>query len=357
VNHLVVVAAGTGGHVMPGLAVAEALRGRGWSVSWLGTKTGMERGLVERHGIAFDAIDFSGLRGKGLKTLLLGGFLLLRALWQSRRLLRARAPQVVFSTGGYVAVPAGLAAGSLGVPLVLMNADAGSLLSTRMLTPLAAGVLCGFDGDAAAAAGDKGLVTGNPVRAEIASIASPEQRFAGRAGPVRLLVVGGSLGARVLNEAVPSALALIPAERRPRVLHQCGAGNVENVQRAYAEAGVDAEVVPFIDDMARRYAETDVVVCRAGAITVTELAVAGVASVLVPLVVSTTQHQRTNAEFLAERGAAMHLPQVELTAARLAGLLDGLTREQLLEMAKAARTQGRPDATATVAAVIEKVAA
>jgi len=357
VSHLVVVAAGTGGHVMPGLAVAEALRGRGWSVSWLGTKTGMERGLVERHGIDFDAIEFSGLRGKGLKTLLLGGFLLLRALWQSRRLLRARAPQVVFSTGGYVAVPAGLAAGSLGVPLVLMNADAESLLSTRLLTPLAAGVLCGFDGDAAASAGDKGLVTGNPVRAEIASIASPEQRFAGRAGPVRLLVVGGSLGARVLNEAVPSALALIPAERRPRVLHQCGAGNVENVQRAYAEAGVDADVVPFIDDMARRYAEADVVVCRAGAITVTELAVAGVASVLVPLVVSTTQHQRTNAEFLAARGAAMHLPQVELTAARLAGLLDGLTRERLLEMAKAARAQGRPDATATVAAVIEKVAA
>jgi len=357
VSHLVVVAAGTGGHVMPGLAVAEALRGRGWSVSWLGTKTGMERGLVERHGIDFDAIDFSGLRGKGLKTLLLGGFLLLRALWQSRRLLRARAPQVVFSTGGYVAVPAGLAAGSLGVPLVLMNADAGSLLSTRLLTPLAAGVLCGFDGDAAAAAGDKGLVTGNPMRAEIASIASPEQRFAGRAGPVRLLVVGGSLGARVLNEAVPSALALIPAERRPRVLHQCGAGNVENVQRAYAEAGVDAEVVPFIDDMAPRYAEADVVVCRAGAITVTELAVAGVASVLVPLVVSTTQHQRTNAEFLAARGAAMHLPQVELTAARLAGLLDGLTRERLLSMAEAARALGRPDATATVAAVIEKVAA
>ncbi len=355
-SHLVVVAAGTGGHVMPGLAVAEALRGRGWSVSWLGTKTGMERGLVERHGIAFDAIDFSGLRGKGLKTLLLGGFLLLRALWQSRRLLRARAPKVVFSTGGYVAVPAGLAAGSLGVPLVLMNADAGSLLSTRMLTPLAAGVLCGFDGGAAAAAGDKGLVTGNPVRAEIASIASPEQRFAGRAGPVRLLVVGGSLGARVLNEAVPSALALVPAERRPRVLHQCGVGNEEGVRRAYAEASVDAEVVPFIDDMARRYAEADVVVCRAGAITVTELAVAGVASVLVPLVVSTTQHQRTNAEFLAAHGAAVHLPQVELTADRLAGLLDGLTRERLLSMAEAARALGRPDATATVAAVIEKVA-
>lgn len=356
-NHLVVVAAGTGGHVMPGLAVAEALRGRGWSVSWLGTKSGMERGLVERHGIAFDAINFSGLRGKGLKTLLLGGFLLLRAMWQSRRLLRARAPKVVFSTGGYVAVPAGLAAGSLGVPLVLMNADAESLLSTRMLTPVAAGVLCGFDGGAAAAAGDKGLVTGNPVRAEIASIASPGQRFAGRSGPLQLLVIGGSLGARVLNEAMPSALARIPAARRPRVVHQCGAGNVEDVRRAYAEADVDADVVPFIDDMARRYAEADVVVCRAGAITVTELAVAGVASVLVPLVVSTTQHQRTNAEFLAERGAAVHLPQAELSAERVASLLESLDRERLVAMATAARAVGRPNATSTVAAVIEKVAA
>jgi UDP-N-acetylglucosamine--N-acetylmuramyl-(pentapeptide) pyrophosphoryl-undecaprenol N-acetylglucosamine transferase len=243
------------------------------------------------------------------------------------------------------------------VPLVLMNADAESLLSTRMLTPLAAGVLCGFDGGAAAAAGDKGLVTGNPVRAQIASIASPEQRFAGRAGPLRLLVVGGSLGARALNETVPSALARISAERRPRVLHQCGAGNVEDVRRAYAEAGVDAEVVPFIDDMARRYGEADVVVCRAGAITVTELAVAGVASVLVPLVVSTTQHQRTNAEFLAARGAAVHLPQSELTAERLASLIDSLSRDRLATMAAAARSVGRPDATNTVAAVIEKVAA
>jgi UDP-N-acetylglucosamine--N-acetylmuramyl-(pentapeptide) pyrophosphoryl-undecaprenol N-acetylglucosamine transferase len=357
VSHLVVVAAGTGGHVMPGLAVAEALRGRGWSVSWLGTKAGMERGLVERHGIAFDAIDFSGLRGKGLKTLLLGGFLLLRALWQSRCLLRARAPKVVFSTGGYVAVPAGLAAASLGLPLVLMNADADTLLSTRLLTPLAAGVLCGFDGGAATAAGDKGLVTGNPVRDEIASIAAPERRFPGRSGPLRLLVVGGSLGARVLNETVPAAVARIAVERRPRLVHQCGAQQLDDVRHAYAAAGVDAEVVPFIDNMARRYSEADVVLCRAGAITVTELAVAGVASVLVPLVVSTTQHQQTNAEFLAARGAALHLPQTELSAERLAGLLESLTRERLVTMAIAARALGRPDSTATVAAVIEKVAA
>ncbi len=356
-NHLVVVAAGTGGHVMPGIAVAEALRGRGWSVSWLGTRTGMERGLVERHGIAFDAIDFSGLRGKGLKTLLLGGWLLLRALWQSRLLLRERAPKVVFSTGGYVAVPAGMAAGTLGVPLVLMNPDADSLLSTRLLSPIASGVLCGFDGTAAQRAGAKGIVTGNPVRSEIASIAAPAQRYADRYGPLELLVIGGSLGAQVLNETVPATLARIAVERRPRVIHQCGARHVEAVRAAYRAAGVDAEIVPFIDNIAQRYAAADVVLCRAGAITVTELAVAGVPSILVPLVVSTTQHQRTNAEFMAGRDAAIHLPQSDLTPERLAQTLGGLTRERLLAIANAARALGRPDATATVAGVIERVAA
>lgn len=356
-NHLVVVAAGTGGHVMPGIAVANLLRGRGWSVSWLGTRSGMERGLVEREGIAFDAIDFSGLRGKGFGTLVAGGFLLLRALWQSRRALRARAPKVVFSTGGYVAVPAGMAASTLGLPLVLMNSDAEALLSTRLLTPLASGVLCGFDGAAATKAGDKGLVTGNPVRAEIAAIAAPETRFAGRSGPLRLLVVGGSLGAQVLNETVPKALERLPPERRPQVVHQCGAQHLEAVVAAYRAAGLVADVVPFIDDIARRYSEADVVLCRSGALTVAELAVAGVPAILVPFVVSTTQHQRTNAEFLAARGAAVHVAQGELKVERLADLLGGLTRERLLSMAEAARALGRPDATATVAAVIEKVAA
>ena len=356
-NHLVVVAAGTGGHVMPGIAVAEALRGRGWSVSWLGTKSGLERGLVERHGIDFDAIDFSGLRGKGLRTLLMGGFLLLRALWQSRARLRARAPKVVFTTGGYVAVPAGMAASTLGVPLVLMNADAETLLSTRLLSPVASGVLCGFDGAAAHAAGAKGLVTGNPVRAEIAAIPTPAQRFAHRSGPLRLLVIGGSLGAQVLNETVPAALARLPVDRRPRVTHQSGARHLDTVQAAYRAADVEAEIVPFIDDMAQRYADADLVLCRAGAITVAELAVAGAPSVLVPLVVSTTQHQRTNAEFMASRGAALHLPQNELTAERLTDLLAGLSRDRLLAIANAARAVGRPNATATVAEVIERVAA
>lgn len=356
-KHLMVVAAGTGGHVMPGLAVAGELRRRGWSVSWLGTQGGMERGLVEPCGITFNAIEFSGLRGKGLKTLAFGGFLLLRAMWQSRKIMRAGRPDAVFSTGGYVAVPAGVAASTLGVPLLLLNADAAPLMSTTLLRPLASGVLCGFDGEAARKAGAKGLVTGNPVRPEIAAVPAPAERYAGRTGPLRLLVIGGSLGAQVLNETVPQALSRMPAERRPRVVHQCGARHFESVRAAYANAAVQAEVVAFIDDMAARYAEADLVLARAGAITVTELAAAGVPSILVPLVVSTTDHQRTNAQFMAAKHAAIHLPQGELTTLRLAALLAGLDRAHLQTMAMAARALAKPQATETVAAVIEKVAA
>jgi UDP-N-acetylglucosamine--N-acetylmuramyl-(pentapeptide) pyrophosphoryl-undecaprenol N-acetylglucosamine transferase len=356
-KRLMVVAAGTGGHVMPGLAVAGELQRRGWSVSWLGTQAGMERGLVEPSGFAFQAIDFSGLRGKGLKTLLLGGFLLLRALWQSRKIIRSDRPDAVFSTGGYVAVPAGMAASTLGVPIVLLNADAAPLMSTTLLQPIASGVLCGFDGEAARKAGDKGLVTGNPVRSEIAAVPAPSQRYSGRTGPLHLLVIGGSLGAQVLNETVPQALARIAPDRRPRVTHQCGARHLDAVRDAYAKAGVQAEIVTFIDDMAARYAQADLVLARAGAITVTELAAAGVASILVPLVVSTTQHQRTNAEFMAAKNAAIHLPQTEASVERLAQLLAGLDRPRLQAMAEAARALGKRQATETVATVIEKVAA
>jgi len=355
-SHLVVVAAGTGGHVMPGLAVAEALRSRGWTVSWLGTRAGMERSLVEPRGIAFDAIDFSSLRGKGIGALLLGGFRLLRAMWQSRAALRARRPAVVFSTGGYVAVPAGLAASSASVPLTLLNADAAPLLSTRLLRSLCAAVFCGFDGAAARFAGERGLVTGNPVRAEIAALPPPSQRYAQRDGPLNLLVIGGSLGSQVLNETVPAALALLPADARPLVAHQCGAAHAQATRAAYARAGVAAEVLTFIDDMARRYGEADVVICRAGAVTVTELAAAGVASLLVPLVVSTTSHQRSNAEFMAAQGAASHLPQADLSPERLAAVLRDLSRERLLETANKARALGRPEATRVVADAIEHIA-
>lgn len=354
-RHLLVVAAGTGGHVMPGLAVAEELQRRGWSVSWLGTRVGMERKLVEGRGIAFDAIEFAGLRGKGLKTMLFGGFHLLRALWQSRAVIAARKPALVFSTGGYVAVPAGLATSLASVPLAVLNADAAPLLSLKMLASNASAVFCGFDGQAAQQAGAKGLVTGNPVRSDIAGIAPPAQRYAERSGPLSLLVVGGSLGSQVLNQTLPQALAQIEAAQRPRVVHQCGATHVEATRAAYAAAGVAAEVIPFIDDIAARYAAADVVLCRAGAITVSELCVAGVPAILVPFVVKTTAHQRSNAELLASHGAAIHLPQTELTAGRLAELLRGLSREQLLAMAQKAQALGRPQATQTVADAIEHI--
>jgi UDP-N-acetylglucosamine--N-acetylmuramyl-(pentapeptide) pyrophosphoryl-undecaprenol N-acetylglucosamine transferase len=355
-KHLVVVAAGTGGHVMPGLAVAAELRARGWTVSWLGTDAGMERALVAPHGMAFDAVAFSGLRGKGLRTWLAGGFLLLRALWQSRRLLAARKPTVVFSTGGYVAVPAGMAASTLGVPLVLLNADAAPLLSVKLLQSLASAVFCGFDGAAAQRAGEKALVTGNPVRAPIAQLPPPAARYAGRSGPLTLLVFGGSLGAQVFNQTVPAALALLPASARPQVVHQCGTAHVQATRAAYAAAGVTAEVLPFIDDMAARYAQADIVLCRAGAITVTELTAAGVPSILVPFVARTTDHQRSNAAYLEAQGAAIHLPQPEFSAARLAERLAALTRADLLAMAERARALGKPQATRTVADAIEHLA-
>jgi UDP-N-acetylglucosamine--N-acetylmuramyl-(pentapeptide) pyrophosphoryl-undecaprenol N-acetylglucosamine transferase len=354
-RHLLVVAAGTGGHVMPGLAVADELQARGWTVSWLGTRAGMERRLVEGRGIAFDAIDFAGLRGKGIKTLLFGGFLLLRALWQSRAIVRMRQPAMVFSTGGYVAVPAGLAATALGRPLALLNADASPLLSLRILRSQAVAIFCGFDGAAARMGGERALVTGNPVRPPIAQIAPPAQRYAGRSGPLSLLVVGGSLGAQVLNEVLPLALARIEPARRPGVVHQCGAQHLEATRAAYARAGVAAEVVPFIDDMAARYAAADLAICRAGAITVTELTAAGVPAVLVPFVVKTTAHQRSNAEFLAAHGAAIHLPQAEFTAERLAQVLGELDRDRLQRMAEQARALGKPEATRVVADAIEHI--
>jgi UDP-N-acetylglucosamine--N-acetylmuramyl-(pentapeptide) pyrophosphoryl-undecaprenol N-acetylglucosamine transferase len=355
-RRLVIVAAGTGGHVMPGLAVADAMRERGWAVSWLGTRAGMERALVERAGIEFDAVQFSSLRGKGPGALLAGGFRLLRAMLQSGRVLRRRAPDLMFTTGGYIAVPAGAAAACLSVPFAFLNADAAPQLSMRILRRIAASVLCGFDGVALRLAGAKGRLSGAPVRPGIAALEAPAQRYGQRRGRLRLLVVGGSLGAQVLNEAVPAALALIGADRRPEVAHQCGAGHEAATRRAYAEAGVAADVMPFIDDMAAQYAQADLVLCRAGAITVSELCAAGVAAVLVPLVVSTTAHQRSNAEFLAAHGAALHLPQSQLAPATLARLLQELTREQLAAIAQRARSLAAPDATATVASELERIA-
>ena len=351
-RHLVVLAAGTGGHVIPGLAVAEEMQRRGWTVSWIGTPAGMENRLVPARGIALDALPFAGLRGKGLKHALRGVVGFFRALGQARRVYQARRATAVLGMGGYVCVPAGLAAVFSGRPLMLVNADAAMLKSNAALKPFAKRIAFGFDGVAAASTRGA-VVSGNPVRAEIASLHLPDVRLADSMVPMRLLGLGGSLGARALNQALPQALALWPADQRPQVLHQSGQDHLGAVWQAYTDAGLSAEVRPFIDDMAAALAWADVVVCRAGAITVSELCAAGCAAVLVPLVVSTTSHQRDNAVFMAQHGAAIHLPQTELTPEKLHELLAGLDRAALLAMGEKARSLARPRAAARVADEIE----
>ena len=353
-THLVVMAAGTGGHVIPGLAVAREMIARGWSVSWLGTAGGMENQLVPRAGIPIDAIGFTGLRGKGALHALTGGLRLLQAFWQCLRILRRRSADAVLGMGGYVCFPGGMMAALLGRPLVLVNADAALLLSNRALAPVADRIAFGFDG-ADAKRLKRAVVTGNPVRAEIEVLPPPAERFAARDGALRLLVVGGSLGAKPLNDALPRALALIPPAERPQVTHQTGHAHHAAVVEAYDAAGVDVEVVPFIDDMAARLAACDLMVCRAGAGTVSELCAAGVAALLVPFIVSTTAHQRDNAAWMAAQGAAIHLAQPELTPERLAGLLRGLDRSALQAMAGRARALARPHAAARVADEIERL--
>jgi len=355
-KHLLVMAAGTGGHVIPGLAVAREMQARGWRISWLGTPAGMENKLVPPTGIQIDTIAFSGLRGKGLMHTLTGGLRLLGAFWQCLAVIRRRQTTAVLGMGGYVCFPGGLMAALLGKPLLLVNADASLLMSNRALLPFADRIAFGFDG-AAANKVKHAIVTGNPVRAEIESLAPPAERFAGRSGVLRVLVVGGSLGAKALNECVPQAIALMSEAQRPTVTHQTGSANHASVQAGYADAKVQADVLPFIDDMATRLAECDVIVCRAGAVTVSELCAAGVAAVLVPLIVSTTSHQRDNAQWLAGQGAGIHLPQAELSPRTLADLLAGLTRDALLAMATKARALAKPKAAARVADEIEGLVA
>lgn len=354
-RRLMIMAAGTGGHIFPGLAIAETMKARGWEVSWMGTMHGMERDLVPKHGIPMDSIDFAGLRGKGLKHTVRGVFKMVGGFASCFNIIGRRKPSVVLGMGGYVTVPGGMMARLRGVPLALVNADAALLLSNKTLAPVAQRVLFGFPADFGNAAG-KALVTGNPVRREISGVAVPAERYARRSGPLRLLVVGGSLGAKALNDCLPAALARIPDEIRPIVTHQSGKQHIDVLRQAYVNAQVQAEVVDFIDDMPRRYAEADLVICRAGAITVSELTAAGVASVLVPLVASTTSHQRDNAQWMEKQQAAIHLPQKELTPERLTLLLQSITREKCRTMAESAYRIGKREANEAIANVLEELA-
>ncbi|HET7365148.1 MAG TPA: undecaprenyldiphospho-muramoylpentapeptide beta-N-acetylglucosaminyltransferase [Burkholderiales bacterium] len=339
---LLIMAGGTGGHIFPGLAVAQEARAAGWQVVWMGARGGMEERLVPRYGYAAAWIRARAARGKGLLQKVLLPANLLYSFWESARHIRRIRPDVVLGLGGYVAFPGGMMASLLGRPLALHEQNAIAGLANRVLAGVSDKVMVGFP-----QALRQAEWTGNPVRAEIAAIASPDERFRGRQGPMRLLIVGGSLGAQALNEAVPRALALLA--ERPQVVHQSGEKHLEALRTAYAASGVQGELVAFIDDMARRYAEADLVICRAGAVTIAELSAGGMASILVPFPHAVDDHQTANARFLAERGAAILLPQPELSAERLAALIGALDRPALLQMAQNARALGKPDAARVVA--------
>ncbi len=344
---IMIMAGGTGGHIFPALAVAEHLRAQGWNAVWLGVRGGMEERLIPPRGYTMAWIRFAGVRGRGLLAMALLPLNLLVAFWQSARAIFAHRPDVVLGMGGYVSFPGAMMASLLNRPLAIHEQNSVAGLANRVLARLADRVLTSFPhafGESTAV-----IWTGNPVRQEIVSMAPPENRYAARAGQLRVLVLGGSQGAQVLNSVMPEALALLAPSARPRVVHQAGAGHDAEVRSRYQERGVAAEVVAFIDDMAARYAETDVIVCRAGATTVAEIAAAGIASLLVPYPHSVDDHQTINARFLADRGAALLIPQAELTAQRLAEVLGGFTRERLLAMAQAARAAGRLEATRSVA--------
>lgn len=349
---LLLMAGGTGGHIYPGIAVAEVLRARGWRIVWLGNPDGMEARIVPERGYETEWIRFGALRGKGLLRKLLLPVNLLVGFWQALRVLRRVKPDVVLGMGGYISFPGGMMASLLGVPLVLHEQNSVAGLANRVLAVVADRILTGFP-----EALRKGRWVGNPVRSEIVAVAPPEQRFAGRLGPLRLLVVGGSLGATALNTIVPQALARIPLAERPIVTHQAGRSQIEGLREAYAGARVEGELLDFIDDMDLRYAEADLVICRSGAITVAELAAVGAASLLVPFPHAVDDHQTGNARFLADRGAAMLLPQTELGAVCLAGILKGLDRVRLQDVASRARELARPDAAMAVADVCESLAA
>lgn len=345
-----IMAGGTGGHVFPALAVARVLRDRGFEPVWLGTRRGLEARLVPQNHIEVEWVAVSGVRGKGAVTLLLAPFKLIRAVWQSLGVLRRRRPAVVLGVGGFVSGPGGFAAWLMRRPLVIHEQNAVAGVTNRMLARLARRVFEAFPNSFGA--GVRAEQVGNPVRREIALLAPPAQRFAQRRGALQLLVFGGSQGAARLNATVPAALALLPVEQRPRVIHQAGERNYQAALALYAKYGVHAEVRAFIDDMAQAYAEADLVVCRSGALTVAELAAAGVGSVLVPFAAAVDDHQTRNAQYLVGAGAAVLLPEAELTPQRLAaefGRLLGQGREYLSGMAQNARARAITDADVRIA--------
>ena len=344
-----VMAGGTGGHIFPGLAVAEALRAKGWRVHWLGAPESMESRLVPVRGFALELVDFSGVRGKGLRTLLLLPLRLLRAFWQSLQVVRRVKPDVLVGLGGYITFPGAVMGVALGKPLVLHEQNSVAGMANRVLATVADRVFTAFP-----SVFTKGQCVGNPLRTEFLQQTEPALRFAGRSGPLRLLVVGGSLGARALNTLVPKALALIPQHQRPSVIHQSGEKQIDELRAHYAASGVSAELTPFITDTAAAFADADLVLCRAGASTVTELAAVGTAAVFVPFPFAVDDHQTHNARFLVDQGAGWLMPQGELTPEALAAFIQNTDRAALLQRALAAKNMQQLRATDAVVAACEE---
>ena len=348
---VLVMAGGTGGHIFPGLAVAECLRNQGWTVAWMGNPTGMEYRLVPAKGFAFEGVKFSGLRGKGMLTKVLMPFRLARAMMQSWKILRRLKPSVVLGMGGYITFPGGLVSYLMGRPLVLHEANSVAGSANRVLARFATRVLTGFPKTLKEA-----QWVGNPIRESFERLSDCKARYSKRQGPLHLLIVGGSLGAAALNTVVPEALALLPADRRPNVLHQTGEQHLETVTKTYQQLGVNGELKPFIEDMATAYANADLVICRAGAMTVSEISAAGVAACFVPFPYAIDDHQTANARFLSDAKAAILIPQSQLDGDSLANLVLGLRREDLAEMAVKAQALAKFHATEEVASICEECA-
>ena len=349
---ILIMAGGTGGHIFPALAVADVLRKEGWQVTWLGARNSMEAELVPRHGYEMAWVRFSGLRGKGLLRKLLLPINLLIALWQSAVAIFRYRPDVVLGMGGYISFPGGVMAALLRRPLVIHEQNSVAGLSNKVLAKIATRVLSGFPDVLKHAEW-----CGNPVRDNIAQLPAPEQRYKARSGVLNILIAGGSLGAQAINECLPQALFCLPQKMDPRVVHQTGKNHFADVQSLYNSAGLEAEIKPFLDDMAKYYAWADVVICRAGALTVAELAAAGVASILIPFPYAVDDHQTGNAKFLSDKGAAILMSQAELAPLRLARVLEEMTREKALSMAQAARALAQPTAALCVAKVCRELAA
>jgi UDP-N-acetylglucosamine--N-acetylmuramyl-(pentapeptide) pyrophosphoryl-undecaprenol N-acetylglucosamine transferase len=345
-----IAAAGTGGHIFPGLAIAEGLISKGWSVVWLGTKTGMENRIVPQRNISFESIEFNGTRGKDFTTWLLMPFKLMKATLECCKIVVKTKPDLVIGFGGYVSLPAGLAAKLLVKKLVIHEQNSVVGLSNKVLSYLTKHVFTAFPNVISNA-----VVAGNPLRAEFVNVDAPEVRFKNRAGPLRILIIGGSLGAKFLNEIVPAAINLIPEQERPIIMHQSGVNQFDELQSLYKKLNVEATVVQFIDNTARAFADADLVICRAGASTVTEITAVGAAAIFVPLPSAVDDHQTKNAKYLVDNKAAWLQPQFELTAEKLANQIFKMNRNMLLDVAIASKKLNIPDTVDIMVEACEEI--